>query len=119
MKQLFRIILVFALSLGLGAALRLPVQAHGSVYAKEISGTALVTDQSGFQGVRYLFDGDIRKGYSTEETTHLTLEYADGIGSLYLTFLKPYGEYSITNNDNGEIFTAGTDRFIHEFVDLT
>ena len=118
MKRFLRMLFVFLLILGVGTALRLPVQAQQHD-AREISGAHLVTDQSGFQGVLYLFDGKVQEGYSTKERCHLTLEYADGIGSLYLTFLSPYGEYTITDNDTGERFTAGTDLFVHEFVDLT
>lgn len=86
--------------------------------ADDISGSRLVSDQTGFPGIDYLFDGKFWSGGKTAPSASLTLTHEGGIGSLYLTFAEAYGAYTIVCNDTGAAFTAGRDLFIHEFVDL-
>ncbi len=40
------------------------------------------------------------------------------IASLYLLFEVEYGEYTVTNDATGETFTAGTQGYLHEYLDL-
>ena len=87
--------------------------------AEDISSVKLVTVNDGFPSKNALFDGKLLSGSATSGNASLTLEYADGIGSLYFLFDIPYGMYSITNNDTGKALAAGRDGFLHEFVDLT
>ena len=87
--------------------------------AEEISGRTLVIASEGFNGVDYLFNGNTREGLrTTQDTASLTLTHEAGIGSLYLTFAKVYGPYTILCGDTGETFTAGENGYVHEFVDL-
>lgn len=86
--------------------------------AQEISGAHLVTQSSGFPSVNSLFDSKRYDGYYAQDGATLTLSHEGGIGSLYLTFGRTYGTYTITNNDNGETITAGEYGYAHEFVDL-
>lgn len=102
------------------SSLLMPVYAqNNTVQAKEITSASLVVDQSGFPALKYLFNNKYWETQKTEDTAHLTLEYKDGIGSLNLSFMHAYGPYTIINNDTGKTYTAGTDLFIHEFIDLT
>lgn len=87
--------------------------------AKNISGVELITAIDGFPSKNALFDGKLLSGKATSGNASVTLEHADGIGSLYFLFDIPYGLYTITNNDTGKAYLAGKDGFLHEFVDLT
>lgn len=115
-KRILACLLLFSIVIGFAS----PVRAQeASNAAAEISSTSIVTDHSGFVSISRLFNNKLWEYDVTDETAHLTLEYKEGIGSLYLSFLYAYGPYSIINNDTGAVYTAGTDLFIHEFVDLT
>lgn len=119
MKNMIKCVLFLLLT----AAILLPgsLTAHAAetaVPAREISGPHLVTDHSGIPSISRLFDGKLWENSKTTGSAYLTLEYAEGMGSLYLQFMNPYGAYTVTNNDSGAVYTAGTDLFIHEFIDL-
>ena len=86
--------------------------------AQNISGKALVTDQTGFGSIDFLFNGRKYPGSTTSGNASMTLEYEDGIGALYFIFLKEYGSYTVINNDTGDRVTCGTNYFLHEVVDL-
>ena len=94
-----------------------PVRAEDNL-AKDISGSEIVTDSSGFPSMKALFDGKLLSGKAASEDAFLTLEYEDGIGSLYFLFDAACGSYVITDNSSGKSMTAGEHGFIHEFVDL-
>ncbi len=89
------------------------------IAAQDISGVELITAIEGFPSKYALFDGKLRSGKATAGNASLTLENAQGIGSLYFLFDIPYGAYTITDNNTGSVCTAGQDCFLHEFVDLT
>ena len=109
------ILLCFCLLIGL-----FPVTAAAAnPDAVDISGTDLVTASEGFSSPKALFDGQLLSGKATADNASLTLEYADGIGSLYFLFDIPYGAFTITDNGTGSVHTAGTEGFLHDFVDLT
>ncbi len=95
-----------------------PVQAQEQE-AQDISGLKLVSAQTGFAALAPLFDGEEREGYFTEDNASLTLEYAGGIGSLYIAFGKEYGAYTVTDNATGVSKTFGESMYIHEFLNLT
>lgn len=86
--------------------------------AQEISGQNLVVTSSGFPSVRCLFDTTRYEGWNTENGAVLTLAHEGGIGSLYLTFGKAYGTYTVTNEDSGETITVGGHGYVHDFLDL-
>lgn len=105
----------------------IPVQSAGAeganeeapIQAEDVSDFSLLVDSVGFEHRDTLFDRRVYSGYSTyTDASSLTLEYAEGMGSLYLIFGDAYGSYTITDNTSGESITCGKDGFIHEFVDL-
>lgn len=119
MKTLLRRLLVCFFVLSIVTGFCFPVFAEGNIErARDISGSALVTDHTGFSSIKYLFNNKLWDNGKSKDSARLTLEYAEGIGSLYLQFVYAYGDYQIINNDTGDAYTAGQDRFIHEFVDL-
>lgn len=115
MKRLFPLFLCLALLLALTPPV--PVSAEDTL-AKEISGTKVVAESSGFPSISSLFDSKRYEGRTAEEGATLTLAHEGGIGSVYLTFGKAYGTYTITNNDSGETRTLGEFGYVHDFVDL-
>lgn len=87
--------------------------------AENISGKKLVTDSTGFGSLDYLFDGATNQtGKTNADSASLTLEYAQGMGSLYFVFWRDYGAYTVTDNDTGASTTCGEKRYLHEFIDL-
>ena len=86
--------------------------------AQNISDKSLIADHTGFASVDYLFNKQKFTGLTTDGNASLTLEYAEGIGSVYFIFLKEYGSYSVTNNDTGDRVDCGTNYYLHELIDL-
>lgn len=86
--------------------------------AQDISGVDIITDHVGFYKAFKLFDGDGLNACYAGRNASLTLEYPEGIGSLYLIFDIEYGTYTITNNDTGASITCGEKNYLHEFIDL-
>lgn len=114
-KRILSMLLCLCLTTGL-----LPLGAKAEdALAEDISGVDLVTEIEGFPSKNALFDGKLLSGKATAGNASVTLEHEAGIGSLYFLFDIPYGLYTVTNNDTGEIHVAGLGGFLHEFVDLT
>lgn len=109
--------LLFCAALFAGT-LALTASAQETAQAEDISGKKLVEKQKGFGSVNMLFDGRTKEPIKFREDSYITLAHEGGIGSLYLIFDVPYGEYTITLPDTEQSFTAGTNDFIHEFLDL-
>ena len=86
--------------------------------AQDISSQKLLTASGGFPRNPPFFDGRWKQGKASQENAWFTLESEDGIGSLYLIFMKRENPYVIINNDTGESHTVGENLFIHDFVDL-
>ena len=86
--------------------------------ATDISGKEIVTDHEGFSTVGFLFNDRVLEGDKTAGNASITFEYEDGMGSLYLIFNRPYGEYTVTDNGTGNVATVGQYGFCHEFIDL-
>ena len=106
--------------LAIAIVLLLPVESGAQQStATEITSQSLVTESSGFPALKYLFNNKYWETQKTKDVAHLTLEYKEGIGSLYLSFMYAYGPYTVTNTDTGDTYTAGTDLVIHEFIDLS
>ena len=83
----------------------LPASAEETA-AEDISGLNLIVESEGFPSVKSLFDKKRYDGWNTQENASITLTHEGGIGSLYLTFGKTYGTYTVTDNDSGSSFTA-------------
>jgi len=93
------------------------------ISAEEESPASDITGGTHFSGTGYtsldfLTDGDTDAYYASSQNASITLENAEGIGSIYLLFDQVYGEYTIQNNDTGAFIAAGKHGFLHEFLDL-
>lgn len=94
-----------------------------TVSAEEVREAADITEETtvsatGYGSVRFLTDKNTGIYAASQGNASVTLENAEGIGSLYLLFDLEYGQYTVTNNTTGQTMTAGTYDFIHEFIDL-
>ena len=85
--------------------------------AVDITDISLVTESTGFSHLAWAFDGKASLATSSA-TASMTLNYAEGIGSLYLQFSKEYGAYTLVNNDTGEEHICGQYSFLHDYLDL-
>lgn len=86
--------------------------------AEDISHKRLVVGASGVGSVNPLFDGRTMESIKIRGGGSLTLEYEDGIGSLYLVFGNEYGAYTVMDPVSGEQRSFGQSGFLHEFLDL-
>ena len=86
--------------------------------AKDISGSGLVVESTGFPSVDSIFDQKRYDGWKTAEEASITLAHEGGIGSLYLTFGKAYGPYTVSDPASGKSVTVGQECYVHAYVDL-
>ncbi len=117
MSMLLRRILCLAVCLCV-LSTAVPIVGSCTGEAQNISGPARIAEQSGFYESDRLFDGILVVPSDFSNHSWITLEYKDGIGSLYLIFHYEYGIYTVTNNDTGETAELGQNGFLHDFVDL-
>lgn len=91
--------------------------------ATEVDATDITSDTTfsatGYGWVGFLRDKDIHTYHNSKGNTTITLENDAGMASLYLLFDLEYGAYTITDNTSGKTYTAGTNNFIHEYIDLS
>ena len=90
--------------------------------AQEVTAADLSADThieaQGFKSIDFLTDGRTTSFHSASGNSVLTLDAPAPIGSLYLLFHDFYGPYTITDNATGNSFTAGTNRYLHEYIDV-
>ena len=118
LMKILALVLCLGVMLSLAAVPVRPEEATEQL-AQDISGAKLIASAKGFNNTWHLFDKDPLSGIATRyESASVTLEYAEGMGSVYIIFGEEYGEYTLTNNDTGATHTCGTQRYLHEFLDL-
>ena len=90
------------------------------VSATETEATDLKVTASGtgYSSFSFLFDKNIKSYKKSSGSATIKLESKTGMASLYLLFNLEYGEYTITDNSSGTVFTAGKYSFLHEYIDL-
>ena len=84
--------------------------------ARDISGQ-ITLGGTGYSSFDFLTDGDTLIYHTASKNCTLQLESAVPMGGVYLLFDAPYGEYTVTAG--GSSITAGTNGYLHEYVDLT
>ena len=70
-----------------------------------------------FSSTDFLHNGNI-KSYQTGKAGTITLENSSGMAGIYVLFDLEFGDYTVTDNTTGACFTAGSQGFLHEFLDL-
>ena len=94
-----------------------PVRATENL-AQDIRSATTITG-SGYDSFSFLFDNNTTSYKKSNGSTAIALLNPDGIGSVYLLLHKAYGSYTITDHETGISITAGTEGFLHEYIDLT
>ena len=115
MKKLFSLVLIAAVLLSLFPAVA-ATEATAAT-AMDISKSTTITG-SGYGSFAFLTDGNIKTYQKSSGSAELKLENPTGIASLYLLFDLEYGEYTITDNISGKVYTAGSYGFLHEYFVL-
>lgn len=124
MKTLLRCMVAMLLCLLMvGGIFLTPAEASNNsnrppVMATDISSPDLVTDQSGFSNLVYLFDKQTYWFLDAYGPVHLTMSHELGIGSLYIMFAKKTDVYTLTDEDTGKSVKCGQHGFLHDFVDV-
>ena len=103
MKKLFSLVLIAAVLLSLFPAVA-ATEATAAT-AMDISKSTTITG-SGYGSFGFLTDGNIKTYQKSSGSAELKLENPAGIASLYLLFDLEYGEYTITDNISGKVYTA-------------
>lgn len=116
MKSFFRRFTVFILCLLVLTCL-CAAAAGSETQARDISAEITVGGK-GYGSFGFLTDGDTLIYRTSSKSCSLQLESAVPMGSVYLLFDAPYGEYTVTDTATGTSITAGTNRYLHEYVDL-
>lgn len=112
MKKLFSLLLAAVLMLSI-----LPAAAATEVTAADLTRSTTISG-SGYASFGFLTDGNIKTYQKSSGNAEITLENPNGISSLYLLFDLEYGEYTITDNTSGKVYTAGKYGFLHEYIVL-
>ncbi len=106
------------LVLALAVFLLLPQEGQAQeLQAQDITASTVISG-SGYDSFDFLTDGNIDGYVTSYGSCAITLENAQGIGSIYLYFDLEYGAYTISDSNTGISITAGTYGILHEFVDL-
>ena len=86
--------------------------------AKDISDDVTISC-TGYEDLAFLTNGDLTDYVKSTGSCTMKIKSSEAnISSLYLLFNLEYGEYVITNEATGATFTAGTNDFLHEYIDL-
>ncbi len=118
MKTVFRRFCVLIFCVFVLFSLCVAVSAD-EVQAEDLRGTIKIKG-SGYDSFRFLTDNDLTSYVKSSGSCKLKVQSEEAnIASLYLLFNLEYGEYTITDDATGNSLTAGTNGFLHEFVDLT
>lgn len=106
---------IFCLSVLTGLSIAVSAE---ETQAKDITDQVSVTG-SGYKDFSFLTDDDTLLYRTSGKSCTLTLTGSTPMGSLYLLFDAPYGEYTVTDPATGSSITAGTAGYLHEYVDLS
>lgn len=73
----------------------------------------------GYSDTAFLTDDNTEKYMiSSGQCTLIVTSESTDIGSLYLMFDLPCGQYTVTDNTNSKSYTAGTYGYLHEYIEL-
>lgn len=78
-------------------------------------------DAKGFDYPQYLTDGKERTYADSEGSEHSSLSVSSeySIDHIYVVFDKIPGTWTLTNDETGEMFSAGADMFLHEYIKVS
>lgn len=94
-----------------------PVRSHAAAQAQDITKSTEITG-IGYSDFSFLQNGSVDDYRTSGENAQITLKNSNGMAQLYLLFDMEYGAYTVTDDTTNQSFTAGTDGFLHEHIDL-
>ena len=97
-----RKLILLALCLMLVVSVALAASAENTGIAQDLRKSTTISG-SGYSSFKFLLDDDISTYKKSDGNATINLQNEAGIGSLYLMFNLEYGEYTITNNETGDI----------------
>ena len=112
-----RKLILLALCLMLVFSVALAASAENTGIAQDLRKSTTISG-SGYDSYKFLLDGNVDTYKKSNGNATIKLQNEAGSGSLYLMFNLEYGEYTITNNETGDMITAGQYSYLHEYVDL-
>ncbi len=114
MKKLFAILLFLSLCL---SSLSFTASGEAVEATKPLE---IMIDAVGFDYPEYLTDGKERSYADTEgsATSSVTVSADTPIDHLYIIFDKIPGEWTLTNCETNETFSAGEDNYLHEYINI-
>ncbi len=112
-----RKLIILVLCITLVVSIALAVSAENSGVAEDLRKSTTISG-SGYDSFKFLLDGKTGTYKKSSGNTTIKLQNEAGIGSLYLMFNLEYGEYTVTDNETGDMVTAGQYGYLHEYVDL-
>lgn len=112
-----RKLIILALCLMLVFSIALAVSAENSGVAEDLRKSTTISG-SGYDSYKFLLDGNVDTYKKSDGNVTVKLQNEAGIGSLYLMFNLEYGEYTVTDNETGDMITAGQYGYLHEFINL-
>lgn len=97
----------------------LPASSHATeTEATDLRGSTTITG-TGYSSFGFLTDNNTTAYNTASGNASITLTNDSGMASLYLLFDRSYGEYTIRDTVSGAVYTAGSNGFLHEYIDLT
>lgn len=105
------LLMAFALLLLLVAPKALAAEAEDITADTAVDGT-------GYSSFGFLTDRDVAAYRTSQESVSITLTNDEGMGGLYIMFDLEYGSYTLTDPATGTTVEAGTNSFLHEYIDL-
>ncbi len=100
------------------SALQLPVCVLAAGQTAEDITAHIRFSGTGYGSMGFLSDGDTSDYRTATGETVITLQSDTLMAGLYLMFDLESGPYTVTNPATGAVFTAGSNGFLHEYIDL-
>ena len=115
MKHILRSLICLLLCAGLLSFI--PTARAANTNAEDLTASSRLTG-TGYSDLGFLTDKNVKNHKSSSGNAVLTVENDTPMAGLYLLFDLEYGEYTLKDTVSGKIYTAGTQGFLHEYLNL-
>jgi len=112
-----KILRVLAAILAVWFVLQVPVVHATEQAAADITGDVRFSG-TGFESLNFLHNGKTTDYKTASNGASITLQCDQPMAGLYLIFDLECGPYSVSVPETGAVYTAGANRFLHEYIDL-
>lgn len=94
-----------------------PTATAAPANARDLSSETSISG-TGYDSFAFLTDKNIDTYRTSGGNATITLKNSTGMAGIYLLFDLEYGPYTVTDNDTGKTYTAGSHGMLHEYIDL-